>query len=229
MSHRRLSVCPSLAACLSACQKRVPGLGAHSPGIAWTAGRKSAWGRAVTAEITPAWDKAQGQQMSTAPSLHTSQVSGWKRQGQKKDPPWPKTLTINTHSFFQKLSPENLLGVRYCSRGREYRGKQKPGAWPLRGDTVKDRKQLANQLTVSCVRKPSVSWRKRGGPRKGGLTILNRCPGKGSLFLLLLFLKKTFWPHHAAREILVSGAGIEPMPPAVEVQSYPLDRQGSPQ
>lgn len=40
MSGRRLRVCPFLAArpsvCLPACQRQVPGLGAHSPGIAWS-------------------------------------------------------------------------------------------------------------------------------------------------------------------------------------------------
>ena len=163
----RLSVCLSLAACLSACQKRVPGLGAHSPGIAWTAGRKSAWGRALTAEITPAWDKAQGQQMSTAPSPHTSQVSGWKREGQKKDPPWPKTLTINTHSFIRKLSPENLLGVRYCSRGREHRGEQKPGAWPLHGDTVK-REKITSKPADSVVCQKAFSVMEKTGRAQEG-------------------------------------------------------------
>ena len=37
------------------------------------------------------------------------------------------------------------------------------------------------------------------------------------------------WLHHEARGILVPGPGIEPVPPAVEVQSQPLDHQGGPQ
>ena len=50
------------------------------------------------------------------------------------------------------------------------------------------------------------------------------------LYLCIFFLKILFifWPHHMACEILVPQPGKKPTPSALEVQSSPLNRSGSP-
>ena len=48
------------------------------------------------------------------------------------------------------------------------------------------------------------------------------------LYIYSIYLSTYFWPHYGVWGILVPRPGIKPTPPAVELQSLPLDHQGSP-